>query len=49
MTKQEMLYEQYNDALFRLLMHSVAQHQGQQYQEENQALKAQEDGPSETA
>lgn len=29
MTKQEMLYEQYNDALFRLLMHSVAQHQGQ--------------------
>ena len=26
MTKQEMLYEQYNDALFRLLMHSVAQH-----------------------
>lgn len=31
MTKQEMLYEQYNDALFRLLMHSVAQHQGQQY------------------
>ena len=28
MTKQEMLYEQYNDALFRLLMHSVAQHQG---------------------
>lgn len=42
MTKQEMLYEQYNDALFRLLMHSVAQHQGQQYQEENQALKAQE-------
>lgn len=49
MTKQEMLYEQYNDALFRLLMHSVAQHQGQQYQEENQALKAQEGGPSETA
>ena len=49
MTKQKMLYEQYNDALFRLLMHSVAQHQGQQYQEENQALKAQEDGPSETA
>lgn len=48
MTKQEMLYEQYNDALFRLLMHSVAQHQGQQYQEENQALKAQEGGPSET-
>ena len=44
-----MLYEQYNDALFRLLMHSVAQHQGQQYQEENQALKAQEGGPSETA
>ena len=35
--------------LFRLLMHSVAQHQGQQYQEENQALKAQEGGPSETA
>lgn len=33
----------------RLLMHSVAQHQGQQYQEENQALKAQEGGPSETA
>lgn len=30
-------------------MHSVAQHQGQQYQEENQALKAQEGGPSETA
>ena len=49
MTKQEMLYEQYNDALFRLLMHSVAQHQGQQYQEENQALKAQEGVPSETA
>lgn len=49
MTKQEMLYEQYNDALFRLLMHSVAQHQGQQYQEESQALKAQEGGPSETA
>lgn len=49
MTKQEMLYEQYNDALFRLLMHSVAQHQGQQYQEENQALKVQEGGPSETA
>lgn len=49
MTKQEMLYEQYNDALFRLLMHSVAQHQGQQYQEENQALKSQEGGPSETA
>ena len=49
MTKQEMLYAQYNDALFRLLMHSVAQHQGQQYQEENQALKAQEGGPSETA
>lgn len=49
MTKQEMLYEQYNDALSRLLMHSVAQHQGQQYQEENQALKAQEGGPSETA
>lgn len=49
MTKQEMLYELYNDALFRLLMHSVAQHQGQQYQEENQALKAQEGGPSETA
>ena len=49
MTKQEMLYEQYNDALFRLLMHSVAQHQGQQYQEENQALKAQKGGPSETA
>lgn len=49
MTKQEMLYEQYNDASFRLLMHSVAQHQGQQYQEENQALKAQEGGPSETA
>lgn len=49
MTMQEMLYEQYNDALFRLLMHSVAQHQGQQYQEENQALKAQEGGPSETA
>lgn len=49
MTKQEMLYEQYNDALFRPLMHSVAQHQGQQYQEENQALKAQEGGPSETA
>lgn len=49
MTKQEMLYEQYNDALFRLLMHSVAQRQGQQYQEENQALKAQEGGPSETA
>lgn len=49
MTKQEMLYEQYNDALFRLLMHSVAQHQGQQYQEENQALKSQECGPSETA
>lgn len=49
MTKQEMLYEQYNDALFRLLMHSVAQHQGQQYQEEIQALKAQEGGPSETA
>lgn len=49
MTKQEMLYEQYNDALFRLLMHSVAQHQGQQYQEENQALKAQEGGPPETA
>lgn len=49
MTKQEMLYEQYYDALFRLLMHSVAQHQGQQYQEENQALKAQEGGPSETA
>lgn len=49
MTKQEMLYEQYNDALFRLLMHSVAQHQGRQYQEENQALKAQEGGPSETA
>lgn len=49
MTKQEMLYEQYNDALFRLLMHSVAQHQGQRYQEENQALKAQEGGPSETA
>lgn len=49
MTKQEMLYEQYNDALFRLLMHSVAQHQGQQYQEENQALKTQEGGPSETA
>lgn len=48
MTKQEMLYEQYNDALFRLLMHSVAQHQGQQYQEENQVLKAQEGGPSET-
>ena len=48
MTKQEMLYEQYNDALFRLLMHSVAQHQGQQYQEENQALKTQEGGPSET-
>ena len=45
----KMLYEQYNDALFRLLMHSVAQHQGQQYQEENQALKAQEGGPSETA
>ena len=49
MTKQEMLYEQYNDALFRLLMHSGAQHQGQQYQEENQALKVQEGGPSETA
>ena len=49
MTKQETLYEQYNDALFRLLMHSVAQHQGQQYQEENQSLKAQEGGPSETA
>lgn len=49
MTKQEMLYEQYNDALFRLLMHSVAQHQGQQYQEENQALKSQEGGPSKTA
>ena len=49
MTKQEMLYEQYNDELFRLLMHSVAQHQGQQYQEENQALKVQEGGPSETA
>lgn len=49
MTKQEMLYEQYNDALFRLLMHSVAKHQGQQYQEENQALKSQEGGPSETA
>lgn len=49
MTKQEMLYEQYNDALFRLLMHSVAQNQGQQYQEENQALKVQEGGPSETA
>lgn len=48
MTKQEMLYEQYNDALFWLLMHSVAQHQGQQYQEENQALKVQEGGPSET-
>lgn len=45
MTKQEMLYEQYNDALFRLLMHSVAQHQGQQYQEENQALKSQEGAP----
>ena len=49
MTKQEMLYEQYNDALFRLLMHSVAQHQGQQYQEENQALKAQEGGAARTA
>lgn len=45
MTKQEMLYEQYNDALFRLLMHSVAQHQGQQYQEENQALKCRRAAP----
>ena len=23
MTKQEMLYEQYNDALFRLVLHSI--------------------------
>lgn len=47
MTKEEMLYDQYDNALFELLMHSVSQHQGQKYAIENEALKEQSDvGPS---
>lgn len=49
MTKEEMLYDQYDNALFELLMHSVSQHQGQKYAIENEALKEQSDvGPSDS-
>ena len=40
MTRQELLVEQYEDALFALIMDKVAEVEGQKAIEENQRLKA---------